>query len=70
MAHWKHAATRCAVEGCERTRVKGRTTCARIGHYERGVSLYGLKPGAARLTENASSHAPYLMSDVEHTTCN
>lgn len=47
--HWKHTATRCAVEGCERTRRKGWTTCAIIGHAERGVSLYGLAPKAAKL---------------------
>lgn len=59
MAHWKHNATRCAVEGCDRTRVKGRTTCALLGHYERGVSLYGLKPGDPRLKcdESHSSKA-------------
>jgi hypothetical protein len=47
--HWKHTATRCAVEGCERTRVKGWTTCAQVDHYAQGVSLYGLKTGEPRL---------------------
>lgn len=51
MAHWKHAATRCAVEGCESTRRKGWSTCARFDHHARGVSLYGLKPGDPRLTD-------------------
>lgn len=54
MAHWKYNATRCAVEGCDRTRVKGRATCALLEHYERGVSLYGLKPGDPRLKCDAS----------------
>ncbi len=49
MAHWKHTATRCAVGGCERTRMKGHTTCGLYGHAERGVSLYGLKPGEPKL---------------------
>jgi hypothetical protein len=49
MTHWKHRATRCAVPGCERTRVKGRTTCSLIAHYAQGVSLYGLKPTDPRL---------------------
>jgi len=49
MAHWKHTATRCAVEGCERTRVKGWSTCALIAHHQQGVSLYGLKPSDPRL---------------------
>lgn len=51
MPHWKYNATRCAVADCERTRVKGRTTCSLAGHYERGVSLYGLKPGEPRLCD-------------------
>jgi hypothetical protein len=51
MSHWKHAATRCAVDGCERTRRKGWTTCSLIGHAERGVSLYGLAPKAPRLRD-------------------
>ncbi len=49
MPHWKHTATRCAIEGCERTRRKGWTTCPLIGHIEKGVSLYGLRPGEPRL---------------------
>lgn len=49
MTHWKHRATRCAMDGCERTRRKGWTTCALIGHAERGVSLYGLKRDEPRL---------------------
>lgn len=48
-AHWKHAATRCAVEGCERTRRKGWTTCALIGHAEHGIPLRGLAPKAPKL---------------------
>ncbi len=51
MAHWKHTATRCAMPLCEQTRRRGWTTCAYYGHVERGVSLYGLKPGEPRLTE-------------------
>lgn len=43
--HWKHTATRCAMPSCERARVKGWTTCALLTHYERGVSLYGLRSG-------------------------
>lgn len=49
MTHWKHKATRCAVEGCERTRRKGWTTCGLWDHHARGLSLYGLKPGEPRL---------------------
>ena len=41
MAHWKHTATRCAVEGCERTRRKGWSTCGDIDHHALGRSLYG-----------------------------
>jgi hypothetical protein len=51
MAHWKHNATRCAVDECERTRVKGWTTCAQVTHYKRGLSLYGLKPKDPKLKE-------------------
>lgn len=40
-AHWKHTATRCTVEGCESTRRKGWSTCARTDHYALGKSLYG-----------------------------
>lgn len=58
MAHWKHTATRCAVEGCERTRQKGRTTCALFGHAERGVSLYGLGRDDARLLPTKLDTAP------------
>lgn len=69
MAHWKHAATRCAMPECDRTRRKGWTTCALIGHYERGVSLYGLKPGDARLTLPApdwyGSDDPHARAAVE-----
>lgn len=39
MSHWKEAATRCAVIGCERTRNKGWSTCS--AHYSAGKSLYG-----------------------------
>jgi hypothetical protein len=39
--HWKHRATRCAVEGCDRTRVKGWSTCALMAHKPLGQSLYG-----------------------------
>jgi hypothetical protein len=49
--HWKQTATRCAVPACERTRVKGWSTCALIGHYARGVSLYGLAPKAPKLID-------------------
>jgi hypothetical protein len=49
MSHWKHTATRCAVASCERTRVKGWSTCATSRHYEQGVSLYGLGRGEPRL---------------------
>lgn len=41
MAHWKHTATRCAVEGCDRTRKKGWSTCELSAHYDLGQSLYG-----------------------------
>lgn len=41
MAHWKHTATRCAVEGCEATRVKGWSTCRDLRHHALGKSLYG-----------------------------
>lgn len=54
MPHWKHTATRCAVPDCERTRCKGWTTCNLIGHYERGVSLYGLRTGEPRLIPDAA----------------
>ena len=36
---------------CERTRVRGWTTCALLAHYHQGVSLYGLAPGAAKLRD-------------------
>jgi hypothetical protein len=39
--HWKYSATRCAVEGCERTRVKGWSTCGTYAHRPLGQSLYG-----------------------------
>ena len=39
--HWKHTATRCAVEGCDRTRRKGWSTCPVTTHYKLGQSLYG-----------------------------
>jgi len=52
MAHWKHTATRCAVPECERTRVKGWTTCALVSHYNRGLSLYGLKPKDPKLKDS------------------
>lgn len=51
MTHWKYSATRCAMPGCENTRKKGWTTCTLIGHYDRGVSLYGLAPKAPKLTK-------------------
>lgn len=51
MTHWKYSATRCAMPGCENTRKKGWTTCTLIGHYDRGVSLYGLAPKAPKLTD-------------------
>lgn len=41
MAHWKQTATRCAVIGCERTRVKGWSTCSLLTHHRAGQSLYG-----------------------------
>lgn len=41
MAHWKHTATRCAVEGCDRTRKQGWSTCELSTHYPLGRSLYG-----------------------------
>jgi hypothetical protein len=40
MPHWKHTATRCAVIGCERQRVKGWSTCNLMTHYPAGKSLY------------------------------
>lgn len=49
MAHWKYAATRCAVPECGCTRKKGWTTCTLPSHYARGVSLYGLAPKAPKL---------------------
>lgn len=58
MAHWKHHATRCAIDGCERTRLKGWTTCGLVDHHARGVSLYGLRPGAPRLRPEAASNKP------------
>ncbi len=57
MAHWKHTATRCAVEGCENTRRKGWTTCAIATHNADGVSLYGLAPKAPRLKSKGAIHA-------------
>jgi hypothetical protein len=51
--HWKYRATRCAIPDCERTRTKGRSTCSLIGHAERGVSLYGLKPGMPQFLDDA-----------------
>lgn len=39
--HWKYKATRCAVVGCSRTRVKGWSTCATVAHKPLGQSLYG-----------------------------
>jgi hypothetical protein len=39
--HWKNTATLCAVEGCERTRVKGWSTCARTWHKTQGKPLAG-----------------------------
>lgn len=39
--HWKHRATRCAVEGCERQRRRGWSTCDRYDHYPLGQSLVG-----------------------------
>jgi hypothetical protein len=39
--HWKHRATRCAVEGCERTRVKGHSTCSLLTHHRLGKPLAG-----------------------------
>lgn len=39
--HWKHAATRCAVEGCELTRKRGWSTCGLAAHYPLGASLAG-----------------------------
>lgn len=62
MAHWKHNATRCAVEGCERTRVKGWTTCSIIGHHSIGRTLYGLKPGEPRLINHDEKGS--TMSDL------
>ncbi len=53
--HWKHNATRCAVEGCERTRSKGRTTCSLATHSAQGVSLYGLAPKAPKLKPPATT---------------
>lgn len=46
MPHWKHAATRCAVEGCEETRRKCWSTYDRLDHHAVGQSLYG----AGRIT--------------------
>ena len=56
--HWKHRATRCAIDGCERTRMKGWTTCTSAGHYVRGLSLYGLKPGEPKLRDRIPSDDP------------
>lgn len=42
MPHWKHTATRCAVEGCERQRRKGWSTCTLATHYPLGQQLAGL----------------------------
>ncbi len=58
MAHWKHVATRCAVEGCESTRRKGWSTCGRFDHYPLGVGLYGLAPRAPKLHDPAADVCP------------
>lgn len=58
--HWKHRATRCAIDGCERTRHKGWTTCALFDHYPLGVSLYGLRPGDPRTRMSESGREPRL----------
>lgn len=41
MTHWKHQATRCAVEDCDRQRVKGWSTCRRYSHNVLGQPLRG-----------------------------
>lgn len=56
MTHWKQRATRCAMPGCERTRVKGWTTCP--VHRDRGRSLYGLAPGEPRLVASTLKPCP------------
>jgi len=56
MAHWKHNATRCAVIGCERTRVKGWSTCSLLTHHRAGQSLYG----AGRITPVDPASLPML----------
>jgi hypothetical protein len=56
VSHWKHRATRCAVEGCDRPRRKGWSTCGDIDHHALGRSLYGagaIRPIPAAL---ASEH--------------
>ncbi len=71
MTHWKHRATRCAMPLCEQTRRRGWTTCALYGHGERGVSLYGLKPGMPRLTElsdASGARVPDIGERVMHYT--
>lgn len=74
--HWKHRATRCAVGDCERTRLRGWSTCGRIGHREQGVSLYGLRPGEPRLKPQSLadarpelSHALRTCSVPSRSTC-
>lgn len=38
---WKHHATRCAVIGCNFTRIKGWSTCGRGDHYSLSKPLAG-----------------------------
>lgn len=55
-AHWKERATRCAIPGCSRTRVKGWTTCSLLGHNNAGRSLQGLRPGMEAYSQDVLDH--------------
>lgn len=65
-AHWKYRATRCAVVGCERTRVKGWSTCALRGHYAAGRKLAGA--GRIEPIELDKPTPPVLQCDSGHRT--
>jgi hypothetical protein len=67
--HWKHRATRCAVEGCERTRRKGWTTCGLLAHYELGQSLYGLGPHNEPIRAPVKVAEPTTLPDVSDEGC-
>lgn len=69
-SHWKYRETRCAVIGCDRTRVKGWSTCSLIAHHERGKSLYG----AGRIQPISIVHTGDdpevgLLCDDDHCRC-